>query len=172
MTVNLTPDQLVTALNRLDVPFLTGGEPASPLNSLSPFLLLGELIAQQEARLRLAVIPLLLRRPDVAVHVPSVVANIRSNQALQLKLYYTAAMFLQQQYQHRLQILFGQQPSLTDYFSLELKVPTHGSLPQRLQALARQHQCLTDNYFNWYGLYQHAAERLLKHMEWRKRCKN
>jgi hypothetical protein len=161
---DLTPDQLVTALNNLDVPFLTGGEPLSV--SLMPTGLFSALISQPEARLRLAIIPLLLKQPDFAIVVPDIITHLPQFEALQLKLYYTAAMLLQQKYQSRFRILFGKQPSLVDYFSIELGLTNKGSPQQRLRALGKRHQHLTGKYINWYGTYNHAAERFLNRKEW------
>jgi hypothetical protein len=36
---------------------------------------------------------------------------------------------------------------------------------QNLLQLAKRHQVLSEDTINWIGTYEHAAERLIKHME-------
>jgi hypothetical protein len=158
-------NHLAHELDRLGVPFIrTGAEPASPA-SLPPASLLAGLAASDEARLRLALIPLLLVHPEFAPYAPETAAQLPPPAHLRFACYYTAAVLLQQLQAERIQHLLGNAAPLPDLFSAELGVPTAGAPAERLAALAARHATLSGEPINWLGTYQHAAERLLRHGE-------
>ncbi len=162
-----TSNQLVTELNVLGAPFLTGGDTDENLKAtLPPAELLAALAKQTEARLRLAIIPLLLRRPDLASAVPEAVHRLDEPAQTTLKLFYTAAMLLQQIYGDHLAAV-GVRPTeiLPDLFSTELDLSKHVDPQSQLKQLAEQHRMSSGLAANWVGTYHHAAQRLLVRLE-------
>ncbi len=163
--VPLTADELVGALDALGVRFLTGGEPSPRAHGLTPADLLAQLAAQPDARLRLATIPLLLRRPEFAVAAPAAAEQITGQARWTLKLYYTAAVLLQRRYRHPFNRLLGAQPPLPDLFGSELGVSLASDPQECLRQLGERHATLTGLSINWAGTYDHAAQRLIKRLE-------
>jgi len=159
-------DELVSALNSLGVRFLAGGESVEPSPALLPARLLAALAEQTDARLRLAIVALLLCRPDLARAVPEAVAYLAEPALTTLKLFYTAAVLLQQEYAARLQDLLGRGEPLPDLFSRELQVSSAGSPEAGLRQLGERHRALSGLAANWVGTYRYAAERLIKRLEW------
>lgn len=164
MTEDRSVDELVSALNSLGAHFVAGGAIATP-PELTPARLLAALAEQSDARLRLAIVALLLRRPDLANAAQEAIVRLAEPARTMLKLYYTAAMLLQQKHAGQLYRLIGPRESLPDLFSGELGIPTSGSIEARLQALGKRHRDLSGLAANWVGTYEHAAERLFKRME-------
>lgn len=157
-------DRLVTELNRLGVHFVTGGEPEPSGPPLSPVELLADLACQSEARLRLALIPLLLVHPELAMIMPEALTRLSEREQVTLKLFYTAAVILQQLYADQLRTLLGPYDALPDRFADELGIPVSGDGVTRLKRLAERHQATSGLVINWVGTYHHAAERLLKQL--------
>jgi len=153
-----TAEQLVSQLNNLGVHFVTGGDPA-PVTPLPPADLMAELARQPEARLRLALIPLLLSYPDYGAAAPECAAQLNPPSRTTFQLFYTAAVLLQQIYAAQLRVLLGPQPALPDLFSADLGVPAEENPQRRLYHLALRHRALTGLATNWYGTYLHAVER-------------
>ena len=96
--VQLSPNQLTDELNRLDVYFLQGETVQVATGPMPPASLVMQLATSDEARLRLALIPLLLRHPEFADDVDWVVSQIPAAAQLGLQCYYMAAHLLQQKY--------------------------------------------------------------------------
>jgi len=153
---------MVDQLNTLGIHFLQGGTDL-PL-ACDPIELLQALAANHEARLRLALIPLLLQYPQWASYVPLAIAPLSPSAQLVLKCYYTAARLLQAQYHHRLEKFLGSLTPLPDLFSAELGL----SATDGLTDLAHRQQILTGRYINWLGTYHHALQRWLIHGEVRR----
>ncbi len=164
MTESVSANELIGALNALGVPFLAGGE-AVGASPLPPARLLAALAEQTDARLRLAIVPLLLCQPEFAHAVPAAVANLVEPARTNLKLFYTAAVLLQQEYAGQLHKLLGRREPLPDLFSKELQVPSSGSLESRLRRLGERHRDLSSLAANWVGTYRYAAERLIKRLK-------
>ncbi len=161
-----SPDTLAAALARLDVPFvLYDGNVSGVRLAQHPGALLAGLAEQADARLRMAVIPLLLRHPQLAEIVPQAIRESPPRSRLALKIYYSAAMLLQTEYAQRLEQLFGQMTRLPDLYSQELGIPTDVDAKTRLQALASRHRESTGLALNWVGTYEHAAQRFILHAE-------
>ena len=78
---------------------------------------------------------------------------------------YTASVFLQRKYQERLSGIFGTQTQLPDLYSSKLGVSLDVNPDTSLANLSKRHQALSGQFINWLGTYEHAAERLIKHME-------
>jgi len=161
----ISPDRLVTELNSLGVRFLSGGDPARTEPALSPAALIAGLAEQEEARVRLALIPLFLVRPALAGAAPAALADLDAPVQVTLRCFYTAAVLLQQIHAAELRRLLGEQPVLPDHFSGELGLPSTGSPQQRLRRLGDRQRALSGLAANWPGTYQHAAERLLRQLK-------
>lgn len=150
----------------LDAHFVTGSRKVSGARLANqPTRLLASLVEQDDARLRLGIIPLLLRHPTLAVFVPEAVRRVAPRRRKLLKLYYTAAVMLQQKYASRLEPLLGAVIPLSDWYSEELGIPANGTPETRLRKLARKHREWSGLALNWLGTYEHAAERLVQHLE-------
>ncbi|MBI3169255.1 MAG: hypothetical protein HYZ22_12300 [Chloroflexi bacterium] len=158
-------DQLVSELWARDVRFLMGRQVSStPL--LAPAKLIASLAQSQNARVRLSLIPLLLRHPEFSSEVKKADKSLLAQPSqLVLRFYYTAATILQRKYWDRLGKLFGRQTQLPDLFSQKLGVLLSENPDEALTNLAQRHQVLSGQAINWHGTYEHAAERLIKHME-------
>jgi len=158
-------DELISALNALGVHFLAGGESGGLPPALPPARLLAALAQQTDARLRLAIVALLLCRPDLARAVPEAAAHLIEPALITLKLFYTAAVLLQQEYAAQLHHLLGQWEPLPGLFSEELQIPPTDNTEARLKRLGERHRALSGLAANWIGTYKYAAERLLKRLE-------
>lgn len=159
---------LAHALDVLDVPFIAGGSDLTTQQMPQPGVLLASLAASNEARLRLAVIPLLLCHPEFTLHVRAALRQMTPPVQTGFKCYYTAAVLLQQKYRERLNALMGDAETLPDLFSVELGVPGCSNPDDGLSALADRHKTLTGRLINWQGTYEHGAQRLLRTLEGRK----
>ena len=161
----LSEDQLVSELWARDVRFLMGRQ-SSPVPLLAPANLISSLAQSENARVRLSLIPLFLRHPEFSAEAEIADQSLspQTNQSV-LRFYYTAAVLLQRKYWERLIKIFGRQPQLPDLFSSKLGVLPDENPDQALLQLAKRHQILSGQAINWLGTYEHAAERLIKHME-------
>ena len=63
--------------------------------------LIAELAKSNEARLRLALIPLFLKHPEFAAHVRKTATSLNKTARTTLQCYYSAAVCLQQKYRSR-----------------------------------------------------------------------
>ena len=157
-----TPTELVGALDALNVPFLAGGALHA---TLSPVELLQSLACAPEARLRSAIIPLVLRHPELSAEARSAVLGLSGAARVTHECFYTAAVFLQRKYRERLARVFGAQISLPDWFGAELGLALFTDADAGLRALGERQAALTDLPINWVGTYLHAAERFIRHCE-------
>lgn len=158
-------DQLVSELWAWDVRFLMGRQ-FSSMPMLTPASLIASLAQSENARVRLSLIPLFLRHPEFASEVKRVDKSLSLQiHQLVLRFYYTAAFLLQRKYWERLVNIFGNQPQLPELFSTKLGISLDEDPEKALLQLANRHQILTGQFINWLGTYEHAAERLVKHME-------
>jgi hypothetical protein len=161
-----TGAQLTNALHTLGVKFIIGGNYTEETLHKHPPRLIAALAGSKEARLRLALIPLFLEHPEFAAYVRPVAANLNASTRLTLQCYYCAAVWLQQEYQARLESILGSKPSLPDHFSRELGLQQTLNDPEpNLQMLAERHQVLSGEKVNWLGTYRHAAQVWLKGLE-------
>jgi len=146
---------------------LLKGETSEALHSpqLSAEDLLIGLAEHDDARLRMALIPLLLYRPEIADVVPNVLGDLKASGRKTIKLFYTSAVILQEVHRDRLREFVSSWKDLPDYFSVELGVPMGGKPQDRLRILDQRHKELTGKTANWLGTYQHAAKRLITRLE-------
>jgi hypothetical protein len=160
--VTLSGDQLAAELHRLGVPYVHGAGGSSPL---APADLLAGLAASGEARLRVALIPLLLWRPHLASAAREAVQRCSPTAQTVLTCYYTAAHILQKKQAHRLDTLGVESLPLPDLFSEQLGLASSGDSDRRLTRLARRHAELSGDFINWRGTYEHAADTFLARQE-------
>ena len=113
--------------------------------------------------MRLALIPLFLRCPHYAHYVVETMKHLAVPQQHFLCCYYTAAQLLQQKHHAQLVALFGNSAPLPDLFEDALDLDSGESIDARLQQLAGQQSRLTGRPINWYGTYEHAYNRLVRH---------
>ena len=166
--VTVSDDQLVSELWARDVQFLMGRQ----LNStrlLEPANFIALLAQSENARLRLSLIPLFLRHPDLSGEAEKADKLISTQEKqVVLRFFYTAAILLQKKYHGRIRDLFGEQSSLPDLFSVQVGVSLDVPPDQALSQLAERHRILSGRFVNWTGTYKHAAEVWLKQMELQK----
>ena len=165
---NISGEQLSGALKSLGVTFIL--DEMAPEDSLSrqPTQMLAALAASDEARLRLALIPLLLQHPEFSAYASAADRRLSHQKRVTLRCYYTAARYLQQKYRSRLDALLGYQSELPDLFSEELHLAIASDPDTGLQELAQRHQVLSNLRINWRGTYEHAALRFITHLERKK----
>jgi len=157
--------QLVSYLNRIGVEFLMSEEDFSEKIIDDSKLLIVGLACNHEARLRLALIPLFLQKPEIASILPLIVDDLPVSAQITLQCYYCASFYLQRKFKLRLKKLFGSQPLLPPLFIENLGLQTDGDPEENLKLLAQKHQLLTGRLINWYGTYEHAVQRLLVNKE-------
>jgi hypothetical protein len=160
MTTNET---LAATLDQLGVYFVSGDSKDQMEEILSPDELLCGLASNSEARMRLALIPLFLKNAQYVVYVSESLNRLAPDQQNILRCYYTAAQLLQEKYSSHLNTLFGSSPPLPDLFEEVLGLDKTKSADERLKELARQQARLSGKSLNWYGTYEHAYDRLIKH---------
>lgn len=157
--------QLADALCRLGVEFLLPAQNQSLVFSVLPEDLIAGLSCSSEARLRLALIPLFLQHPHLASLIPAIIKKLPRPAQITLQCYFCAAFYLQQKYSRQLGKLPGAQAELPPLFLEQMGLPFEGDADANLIALGREHQLLSGRLINWYGTYEHAAQRLLSHRE-------
>jgi len=161
----VTADRLILELNHLGLHFLVGETSKESAHRLSPTTILASLAGQTDARLRMAIIALLLYRPDFAQAIPEALNQLKRLDRQTLELYYTAAVFLQQIYLEQLRRTIIQWQVLPDLFSQELDIPDSDNPQERLHLLSERHRKLSGLSINWMGTYQYAAKRLISRLE-------
>ncbi len=160
---------LATTLDQLGVYFIAGPTGESNEFIESPHALLCGLASSDEARMRLALIPLFLQYPHYAKYIPWGLQHLTPAQQQLLRCYYTAAQLLQQKYRSQLTTYLGSVAFLPDLFGSALGLDSDKSPDARLRQLADRQAQLSGKAINWYGTYEHAYARLLTHAKWRKR---
>ncbi len=164
VTLPLTDDQLVSELWARDVRFLMG-EQTSPEPLIDPAMLIQALAQSEDARVRMALIPLFLRHPEFSSEVLKADEKLSTSDQLYLRFYYTAAVLLQKKYREQLFNVFGKQNRLPDLFSEKLGFSPGADPDETLIRLGKHHQVLSGERINWLETYEHGAKRLVKYME-------
>ncbi len=162
--MNYSPAHLASALDAYDVPFLFGGT-TYPRAAVLPRELLIGLATAPEARLRAAIIPLLLRHPEFADAARAAAQELEPLPRQTLQCFYTAAMLLQRKYALRLGHLLATLHDLPDFFSRDLNVMLGAEIENALRAVGRRHAAFAGHAVNWVGTYEHAAQHFMKHLE-------
>lgn len=160
---NVTTDELVGAMDAHGVPFLTGGIQSPRALAIAPAELVLGLARDEDARVQLALIPLLLVHPEYAEVIPEIADRLEGNTRQTLLFYYTAAYWLQRKFQAVLDDLLGKTPLLPDLFGKLLGI-FETAPDAALTILGEIHRTFDDEPVNWRGTYEHAARRLLRHL--------
>lgn len=161
------PDEaLVSELNTLGVHFLNGGDGRRQPRLPQTALLTG-LAASSDARVQLALIPLLLVQPMYSQEAPVAAAQLQGHAHILFCCYYTAAVYLQRREAAELQALQLPTDPLPDWFATALGISVQDDFTLALRALALRQQQLCQDATNWLGAYEHAFQRLLRrrHLE-------
>ena len=99
-----------------------------------PHLLLADLMRQPSARVREAVIAVLLAHPAYAQAIPAALAQLSASEQLALRFLYSASVLLQRQYADALRPYVAERWQwLPDLFSQELGVAMQGTPRERLE---------------------------------------
>jgi hypothetical protein len=159
-------DILIENLTLRNVPYFFHADFESPVPLLSNVELLSGLASHEEARIKLGLIPLLLRHPEIGLDAPQVCATTARYHQTTFQLYYTAAVLLQEVHAEELKSLLGEQPPLPDWFSVALGVKG-STADEKLQSLAEVHARLTELDLNWIGTYRHGARQFLRELQLR-----
>lgn len=163
-------ESLVAELDLLGVSYLSRLAISHPASVRPPDRLLADLLRQSSARVREAVIAVLLARPELAASVPSALAELSPGDQVTLRLFYTAAVLLQQEYAGQLRELLPLrlQP-LPDLFASELGLSHHGTPGERLVNLGQRHRLLSGAAVNWTGTYHNVAQHFIRRLEMEQR---
>lgn len=157
-------EQLVAELELLGIRYLSRHTSDQAQRVREPDVLLADLVRQPSARVRNAVIAVLLSYPDYAEAVPAALERLQPVEQRTLRLFYTAAVLLQQEYAARLRpFVAGRR--LPDRFATDLGLPPVGSPRERLVALGQRHRQQTQSIVNWVGTYEKVARCLLRSWE-------
>ena len=157
-------ERLVAELEQLGIRYLSRCTTAQARRVRPPEALLADLVRQPSARVRNAVIAVLLIRPDYAEAMPRALARLQSQEQQTLRLFYTAAALLQQEYRAQLlPLVDGRQ--LPNRFEAELDLSPGASARERLAALGRRHRQESRNVVNWVGTYENVVRCLLRSWE-------
>jgi hypothetical protein len=167
-------ERLVAELDLLGVRYLSRQTTYRPARVRSPQVLLVDLVRQPSARVRAAVIAVLLSHPEYAEAVSGALEHLGPSERFILRSFYVAAVLLQQQYAHELQphMTLGWQwlPDL-DRAAMGWDLPTEGTPREKLAALGREHRRRTREMVNWAGTYEQVASQLLRQWELESRWK-
>jgi hypothetical protein len=154
-------DQVVLELHRLGIRHLSCSRDVRPVY-LAPVSLVTALAGSPEARLRGALVPLLLLRPDYATAVPIVAERLSGQARVSLVCAHSAAIALQSEYGPRLALLSVGSQALPDLFASELKLPPLEGADERLATVAERQAQLSGEAINWRGTYRHAVDACLR----------
>jgi hypothetical protein len=165
-------DRIVAELERLGIRYLSRENGGALSQLRPPATLLADLLRQPSARVREAVIAVLLLHPTYAKAVPAALAQLPASEQWVLRFYFTASVLLQRQYADLLR------PHVTepwrwlpDLFSRELGVPGQGAPRERLERLGAAHRAHTGSVVNWTGTYENAARKLIRRCQVEKQWK-
>jgi hypothetical protein len=161
-------DALVGRLRELGIRFLAPTDAdAGDLSRAPVSELIAQLAAQPDARLRMAVVPLLILHPDRARDVQSAVEPLAGPMRSELQALYTAAVYLQRLWRTRLGFYLGDFEILPDIYSKELGLPAaserHGKTG--LHALVAWQAGRSPYPFNWLAAYTQVIDLLFEQLK-------
>jgi hypothetical protein len=116
-------ETLVAQLGQQGVTYLAPSDAVAREAIPSEDALLVALLEQHDSRLRLALIHLLIRHPDLAGRVSHLVDQLDPTLAVELKTLYMAAVYLQRLWKTRLGFYLDTTTLLPDLFSQQLALP-------------------------------------------------
>lgn len=120
---NYERETLVAKLREYGIRYLAPSDAVATEAVPSEQILLLALLEQSDPRLQMALVPLFVRNPHLATHVPALVKDLSSASVLNLKTYYMAAVYLQRLWQFRLGLYIDNQTLLPDLYSQEMGLP-------------------------------------------------
>jgi len=164
-TVDLEEERLVAELALLGIRYLSRQTPDQASKARPPEILLADLVCQPSARVRAAVIAVLLAHPEYAAAVPAALERLLPRERLTLQWFYMAAVLLQQEHAPRLRPFLTRWQWLPDLFSAELGLPAEGRPLERLALLGSQQRHRTRAAVNWAGTYEGVAHKLIRRWE-------
>jgi hypothetical protein len=159
-------DRIVAELERLGIRYLSRENGDAVSEPWPPAALLADLVRQPSARVREAVIAVLLLHPAYARAVPAALAQLPGSEQLALRFYFTASVLLQREYADLLRPHLPEPWQwLPDLFSSELGIPGRGAPRARLARLGAVHRARTGSAVNWTGTYENVAHKLIRRCE-------
>ncbi len=160
-----TEEQIVGELARLGVTYLSRKTKREVPWAYKPDELLRQVVRQPSSRVRVALISLLLARPEYSRYAITALNGLNPEESLRFRAFYTAAVILQQKYARELRAKHrGQWLKLPDLFSNSLGLSDDPSQNQLLE-LAHIHARISGDDINWSGTYENALHLLLKRWE-------
>ena len=156
-------DHLIAPLRRLGIRHLATTTPSLEDVPPSPLSLVTSLATCPDARVRSALIPLFLWRPDYAPAARDASGVVSGEARVYLQCSYSAALVLQHLLADTLaRITRPEAPPLPDLFADDLGLTAYESPPLRLEEIARRHAELSGADINWRGTYEHAVAAALR----------
>lgn len=163
-------EALVAELDLLGIRYLSRQSTYQARHVREPETLLADLVRQPHARVHLAVIAVLLSKPEYAEAMPAALERLSSYDRLMLKSLYMAAVLLQREHADRLRTFVGMHWCwLPDILSQDLGLPAEGTPRERLKLLDRELRRRTQRAVNWMGTYEQVVHKLIRDWEARKR---
>ena len=156
---------LVAELGLLGIHYLSRNTAFQPDRVRPPETLLADLVRQPSARVRAAVIAVLLSHPAYAEAVPAALERLSSGERLTLQSFYAAAVLLQQEYADRLRPFMARRWQwLPDPSRIApgWSAPTGGTPREKLTALGLEHRRRAQEVVNWTGTYEQVVHQLLR----------
>ena len=167
-------EELVAELELLGVRYLSRQSSYQASRVRPPETLLADLVRQPSARVRAAVIAVLLAHPEYADAVPVALEQLLPAERLTLQSFYAAAVLLQQEHADRLRAFLGTRwrplPHLREA-TPQMNLPDEGTPSERLAWLGREHQRWSGKMVNWAGSYEQVARRLMRRWEMERQWK-
>lgn len=157
-------EEIVAELQRLGIRYLSRGSNSTNNQNLSPVELIAGLTRQPSSRVRNALISLFLAKPEYAIHVQEALAQLTSDESNILRLFYTAAVFLQEKYRINSLVV------LPDLFSEKIGI-LEKDADEKLHSLGMKHRQISGLRINWQGTYENAAKHLFRQWELEKSWK-
>lgn len=165
-------ERIVAELGLLGIRYLSRQTAFQPTRVRPPQVLLADLVRQPSARVRAAVIAVLLSHPEYAEAVPAALERLDPSERFTLQLFYAAAVLLQQEYAHLLRPRVAREwrwlPDLSRTL-MEWDMPSEGTPREKLAALGREHRRRAQEAVNWSGTYEQVANQLLRQWEFESR---
>ena len=159
---------LVAELSLLGIHYLSRNTALQPDGVRPPEALLADLVRQPSARVRAAVIAVLLSHPAYAEAVPAALERLGSGERLTFQSFYVAAVLLQQEHAGRLRPFLARRwrwlpdPSRV---APGWGAPTGETPREKLAALGLEHRRRAQEVVNWMGTYEQVVHRLLRQWE-------
>ena len=165
---SIEEEELVAELRLLGIRYLSRQVSYEATSVRPPEALLADLVRQPSARVRAAVIAVLLSHPEYADAIPAALARLGPDERLTLRSFYLAAMLLQREHEDRLRAFQVPQwrwlPELAQAMG-DLGLPAEGAPGVKLAALGKEHQRRAKVTVNWTGTYQQVVDQLLRQWE-------